>query len=135
MSCVCREGTAAKCPGVSTHVSLWTMRKSLLVKAEGTTFFVEVLRLFIYFRISALLLHRFGSNALCRSESTGTAALLYELCRNHRTQAHSSHARHGGLVLTAQVHFPKLEMQICHGKPAQHTKIPPKIKQPVSHCS
>lgn len=42
--------------------------------------FVEVLRVTIYFRISPLPLNRFGFNALGRSESTATLALIYNLC-------------------------------------------------------
>lgn len=42
--------------------------------------FVEVLRVTIYFRISALPLNRFGFNALHSYKSTVTLALIYNLC-------------------------------------------------------
>lgn len=64
---------------------------------------VEVLRVTIYFRISALSISRFGFRALCKSKCTVTLTLIYKQplhLRSHRTQIHSGCAGGGGLAFT-----------------------------------
>lgn len=122
-NCLCRGWTEAKPLGYMrsfhSYFSLDNEEKLSCESKGCCTSCPSSQGYYLLFSISALPLHGFGFNALCRSVSTETADLFYKLCRIYRTQTHSRRA------LTAQAHSPKLEMQILHGEPAQNTEITP----------